>query len=205
MELHLPGIIRKNASAFSMRLRDISTSGLSCYTNKTIYEGTRFEFLLADQRYEAEVVRQFPVEDYDSKNIGIGLRFCCDNSEDNSLSELIDSLPSSPDSKLWPQPHEQRKHPRKHIDGEIQVKEVCPKLLDNNFSLFYHGLTCHVDQYIPLFREIEIVIECGSTENEYRFSGVVVECKKMDDGDYSLEIFCPTCERDNYKSLISSN
>ncbi len=205
MELHIPGIIRKNASDFSMELRDISTSGLSCYTNQTVYEGTRFEILLADQRYEAEVIRQFPAENYDSKKIGLGLRFCSDNTEDNTLKELIESLPLSPDSNLWPQPHEQRRHPRKSIDGEVKVREVCPKLLNNDFSLFHHGLTCHVDQYVPLFREIEITIECSATENEYQFSGIVVECKKMNDGDYCLEIFCPTCERDNYKNLISAN
>ncbi|MDX9703668.1 MAG: PilZ domain-containing protein [Candidatus Auribacterota bacterium] len=208
MELHIPGIIRKNAVDFAVKLRDISKSGLSCYTDRTLYEGTLLEIMIADRPYTAQVVRHFPPEDRNRKEIGVGLRFLDDILQSDIAQPLvgfIDSLPLYRDGKLWPNNHEQRRHPRKPLDEQVIARETCPKLIDNDFSLFHHGLTCHVDQYVPLFREIEITISCGSRDDNCKFSGIVVECGKVSDGDYCLEIFCPTCERDNFKALVSAN
>lgn len=211
MELNKPDAIVKKAADFPVRLSDISESGIGIYTTRTMYDGMIFDVVLNGFTCRARVVRQFAGNGASRKEVGVGMQFCHDGFANNGdgkgadgLLQLVRALPKPESLSFWPDGHEQRRHPRKAFEGEAILRETCPQVINDDFCLFHHGLTCHVDQYVPMFREIEVTISCKERLGDCLFRGVVIRCEKIHDNNYCLEIFCPKPERDSY-NIITFN
>lgn len=202
MKIDHPIEISKQPSEYLVTLRDISTSGVSFYTNRMFYPGMKLDIRIDDGPAidGSEVIRlqNNDDDDFSESDFILALQFDKDMSDKSgreAVAQWIEQFPLVTSYKEGHSKKERRKYPRREISFLARVKETSPKINSKNFALSQKGLHCVIDQYIPIFHEIEVNLGKGSQQAQNSFSGVVIRCEKNVSHEYDLDIFFPETER----------
>ena len=204
MNLTRPTLISKTENSISARAKDISYSGIGCYTDRILYSGMKMNIRINNTVHTGQVVHVLQLESDSSPSYQIGMMFCDPFGKTKDIREYVDQLSENTKQENSKNINDQRRHVRKLFDQPIEIilKETCANISQNDFQISRNGFTCCVDQYVPLFREIEIKIKTPALE-ENSIAGVVVKCDKIEDY-YDLAVFCPQCNLDKLASLSNN-
>ncbi len=200
----VPEII-KEEKHYVADLCDISYGGLCFSTNQRLYQGVRTDiFIDGIQLFAgAEIVRVDEQETGSGHTVGVEYYYNTKRLEYyHPLSLWIDGIPDDFEDKETLDMKERRKFIRKKVRKSITIRESHPKINLDNFNLLHNGLNCKINQYLPVFHEIEINLNNKNKKPTPSFSGVVVKCDKVSDHEYDLEVFFQDIERDKFNKYL---
>jgi len=202
----IPEIIKRDIRHVA-DLCDISYGGLGFITSRRFHPGMKVDVFIDDEQLfsGAEIVRVTERETGPGHLVGVEyysdtqrLEYC------HPLSLWIDGIPGDFDVEETLDMKERRKFVRKKIRKSITIRESHPKINLDEFHLLRNGLNCKINQYLPVFHEIEINLNTPDKKPTPSFSGVVVKCDKVDDHEYDLEVFFQDMERDKFNKYLLS-
>ncbi|MCD6460247.1 hypothetical protein J7L67_06230 [bacterium] len=204
MNLTRPNLISKQGKSIPAEAKDISYSGIGCYTNKVLYCGMKMNITIDNNVHTGQVMHVAKIDSLASK-YHVGMAFCGRKDSKQNIKQYVDKLSLNTYRKPSADTvNEKRRDTRKFFDQPIQISlsETSANIItENNFHISKNGFTCYVDQYVPLFREIEIKINSHQLKaQESSLEGIVVKCDKIEDY-YDLAVFCPLCNLEELTDL----
>ena len=201
MNLTIPTLISKEENNIPAKAKDISYSGLGCYTDRILYSGMRMNIRINNIVHTGKVVHVSKLDSNANPLYRVGMMFCGPANRQTDIKQYVDLLSTDPDRENNNIPNDNRRHQRKLFDQPIQItlNETCANISQSDFQISKNGFTCSVDQYVPLFREIEVKIK-SKTLKENSIEGIVVKCERIENY-YNLAIFCPQCNLDELTNL----
>jgi len=203
MDLTRPTLISKQEKSIPAKAKDISYSGIGCYTDRILYCGMKMNIKINNIIHTGKVMHVSQLETKTNPRYRVGMMFCDPSGSQTDIKQYVDFL-STPNTEDINAVSDKRRHTRKLFDQPIQIilNETCANISENDFRISKNGFTCYVDQYVPLFREIEVKIKSPSLK-ENSIEGIVVKCEKIENY-YDLAIFCPQCNLDELTNLYKN-